>query len=571
MIARNEADLRQIMLGDYLPVAFVGSGLSSNYMDWFSFLESLAQKADDKKGIEMLKGRGRKFLDLDSLLLIADESLPKLPKNDPEDFMRETFLPGVNKQIPSVYNAIVNAPFEFYLTTNYDTNIEDAYKANRGKELEVVLTPEIHKVLRHIREREPFVLKIHGCARRGGRFVIGNEDYHDIIYRNPHVRYVLMSIFATRPIVFMGYGYRDPHISRYLEYERSVLPPGGMRRFTFVKKNELPYYIETRLRRMNVTTVPLDEWTQIESILHQIAFVRVYDHYQRSRIEFRREYDDFINNARKETAWGALMYSYASSDMGLADDVRKVWEIVEKNSIAREYIEENPALNLVYRIIVGQMLKRKKLKEAAAREFKLAAQLARQESIAIRTLRSIAFRYSGIFWLGEGDFAKAEELFERADGVLENEFPFDALDVQKWKALLIGIQNRRKEASDLLTQTAIRAETIGYLKNAAWCRFDAIDQLQEGGLLKTRSAIEDAINQLGKPIELFRKLDHMRGLGEVYYLLAKLKSLKEDAKEIAVKEEIHQHLRSARAMADLSADKRLSDKSDELLNQIDNM
>ena len=265
-MSKRESALRRVMHGDYLPVAFIGSGVSVNCPDWYLFIKKIAELARNNQALQAING-GNHHLDLETLLMIADDSIENINRSTLFDYLNTTFVD--KDEVPSVFHAIVRAPFAFYITTNYDNNIERAYKESRGQHLRVVLPDNIEEALVALRDDEPFVLKIHGCARKGASCVIGREHYRNTIYNNRHVRYVLAAILATRPIVFLGYGQRDPHVTRYFDYERSILPHAVMQRFAFVQRNNTNVVMESYLRRLNVSCIEMDKWDDLKNILEQ--------------------------------------------------------------------------------------------------------------------------------------------------------------------------------------------------------------------------------------------------------------------------------------------------------------
>lgn len=65
-------------------------------------------------------------------------------------------------KVSQIYRHIVTIPFRAYLTTSYDTFIEDAYLLVHGHRLNTFTGTSIHIALEEYREGRPFVLKLHG-------------------------------------------------------------------------------------------------------------------------------------------------------------------------------------------------------------------------------------------------------------------------------------------------------------------------------------------------------------------------------------------------------------------------
>ena len=69
------------------------------------------------------------------------------------------------------------------------------YDSSYGKPLEVVRSNEPERALEFIRSGEPFVDTIHGCAIKGGPYVISKQHYMKTIYGSSRVLAVLHAIY----------------------------------------------------------------------------------------------------------------------------------------------------------------------------------------------------------------------------------------------------------------------------------------------------------------------------------------------------------------------------------------
>lgn len=553
-----ETELRRIMRSERRPVAFVGSGLSTNHGSWEDFVLEITRRAGNMNGVYYLSTPGA-VPDLETLLAVADESVSRMPTPAAtEEFVRQYFATTPGKT-PSVYGALARAPFAFYLTTNYDTNIEDAYHTHWGVRLEVIRSDEPERVLQAIASGTPFVFKIHGCAKFGGPFVIGSGDYQRAVFGNPAVQSVLHAVFATHSIVFMGYGHRDPHIGIYLGYQRQILYRGGPPHFTFVKKLATSGYDQVLYygRRFGISCIEVDDWSVVEVILDQLSFLQLRDDYIGVRRKQADRFHDFIVG-RREAAWGALLYAYASLDIGRTEDCLKLWSVVQDNAALKSHIESIPSLNFVFCLVSGQMLSRKGRRSEAQPQFETMEKLSSSTPHLIRPLRSLGLRYAGIFW-HPTDPKRADGLFTEARAILGTDFPEDLLDHKKWAAVFSGGADPARAALDLVG-VAEEADRIGYLKCGAWCRFGAVQILRRSGISEPSIHQE---NTLMRAIRAFEQLEHMRGLGDSYYLLAEIWHT--DGKSPA---EILPRLELARAMAVIAGYERTIKRCDVLLSSL---
>jgi hypothetical protein len=556
LMSGAETELRRIMRRERRPVAFVGSGLSTNHGSWEDFVLEMARFTSNLTGVQFLSVPGSGH-DLETLLAIADESVSRMPTPAAtEDFVRQYFA-AVPDRVPSVYGALARAPFAFYFTTNYDTNIEDAYQMHWGVPLEVIRSDEPERVLQTIAAGTPFVFKIHGCAKRGGPFVIGSSDYQRAVFGNPAIQSVLHAVFATHSIVFMGYGHRDPHIGIYLGYQRQILYRGGPPHFTFVKKRSKCGYDQGLYygRRFGISCIEIDDWSVVEVILDQLSFLQLRDDYVGIRRKQADRFHDFIVG-RREAAWGALLYARASLDIGRAEDCFKLWRVVQDNATLKDYIESIPSLHFVFCLISGQILNRSDRRPEAQHQFETIEKLASSVPHLIRPLRSLGLRYAGLFWYPT-DPKRADALLSEAYRILGTEFPEDLLDHRKWAAVFVGGSDPRRAALDLVA-IAEEADRIGYIKCGAWCRYGAVQFLRQSGTSEPSIHQESLLMQA---IRAFEQLEHMRGLADSYYLLAEIWHAGGKSPG-----EILPRLELARAMAVIAGYEPMKKRCDALLN-----
>jgi hypothetical protein len=551
-----EVELRKAMRYERKPAAFVGSGLS-NYGSWEEFVLKMAKYAENEIGMKFLLSGVNP--DLETLLAIADESLRLTPSRDKKKFLENCLHPRSDS--PTVYGALVRAPFAFYLTTNYDTNIEDAYREHWGTPLQVMTSDNVPRVLRALAEGTPFVFKIHGCIENGGNIVIGSKDYQRAVFGSPAVQSVLHAVFATHSIVFMGYGHRDPHISMYLGYQRQILPEGGPVHFTFVKKDDACGYDQKEyfVSRFGIECIQVDEWSDIEVILDQLSFLQLRDEYVVTRRKQAERFQEFIKG-KPEAAWGALLYAHASSDTGRAEDCFKLWEAVQENRSLRKKIESRASLHLVFCLVIGKILNRRELQPDAEQQFETVEYLARNavDRDLIRPLRSLGLRHAGIFWHSR-DPKRAELLLSEAEKILGTDFPEDLLDHKKWAAEFSRKMDPHGAATELL-RIAGEADKMKYLECSAWCRYGAVKALKEGAISDLSITLEDV---LMKAIVAFEQLEHMRGLADGHFLLAQI--WHDNGKRIG---DVQSRLELARSMAVIAGYKKKIERCDELLKEI---
>lgn len=549
--------LRRVMLGAYPPVAFIGSGLSTNYPLWPTFLAQLANYVGHRNGKAYFAKLGDSAGDLDVMLAIADECAQK--SEQVAGFIRRLFLNTSRRaDRPPVFNSLVRAPFAYYVTTNYDTNIEDAYHEQYGVDMNVATLDNIDVVFNFILEGKPFLLKLHGCAKGGQHLIIGYRDYQNIIFGDPKVRAVLELVLGSRPVVFMGYGHRDPHISSYLDYQRQRLRDRALPKFTYVKVDMHPFDIsEYYARRYYIDSVHIHGWDQLRSELDQYAYLQMRDRCERIRQNKARLFTDFVTSANRSRAWDAVLYAAASSELGMTQEVRILWEKVENSQDHASVFACDLALALIFHTIAGQMLKRRGQNSQAANEFKKAEAIAKRDRELLPPLRALALRYAGIFALEQKHAAKAWSLFVASKKILdEDQFEEELLDVRKWMALYRArVRREYKEASEELISLAQEANDLGYRKNAAWCRYNAAQESMHAGA--TAMPIRRVRDLAEAALATFEELNQLQGRAYCYLLLARL--IKDSDPE-----QFRWYMRLAQAAAVLAEDERLQKRCQEV-------
>ena len=194
-------------------VIFVGSGVSlwSGLPTWSGLIDQLVayveQAGSDASLIRSEKGKGE-------LLQAASYGFDLLTKQQIGEFIRSACNYGVAKP-HDIHKKIVSFNARCYVTTNYDNLIELAL---REWQPNVFFPPPITN--RQLTETANivtaratnFVFKPHGDASDADSIVLTREQYRDLLPQGE--RYfaleALKTILATRPVVYFGFGLRDP-------------------------------------------------------------------------------------------------------------------------------------------------------------------------------------------------------------------------------------------------------------------------------------------------------------------------------------------------------------------------
>lgn len=144
------------------------------------------------------------------------------------------------------HNLIASIPhFHDIITTNYDTLFEQVYKSDCNVIVSDANCP-------YIDEQKVNIFKIHGNITQPDSIIISKSDYtryFDTI-RNPVMWNYVRSLFATKSVLFIGYGYEDGNIeSIFTKLLESI---GDNRKEIFLIAPNIPSHKVERLHRYRI-------------------------------------------------------------------------------------------------------------------------------------------------------------------------------------------------------------------------------------------------------------------------------------------------------------------------------
>lgn len=212
-------------------VLFIGSGIStwSGLPSWTELIEELAQFIEASGGnAGLVRAEARNG----DLLQAASYGFDQLTKQQIGEFIRNACRYGVAKP-HEIHRKIVSLGPRCFVTTNYDNLIEkslDKWQPDRSYGLPVTnrhLTETADIVqLRAI----DFIFKPHGDAGDIESIILTREQYRQLLPQGERHAALksLETLLLTRPVVYFGFGLRDPDFL----YVRDILAntyKGGIR------------------------------------------------------------------------------------------------------------------------------------------------------------------------------------------------------------------------------------------------------------------------------------------------------------------------------------------------------
>lgn len=208
--------------------AFIGSGASvdSGCPTWTGLVTEVLKKVggDERKTIQ---GQGQfdksvksgNFPRLFSIIekVVGREQLDTIVK-------AQISTAGPASELPQL---IADWPFAGYITTNYDTILQQALDQIGRKGWTSVgnTADEIKKVSGDARR---LVWHVHGSCQlpnNKSKLVLTEEDYDDLYLRSSLVIDQLRSLLAHRRVVFIGFGFKDVEVTRLLRQVGTFCSP----------------------------------------------------------------------------------------------------------------------------------------------------------------------------------------------------------------------------------------------------------------------------------------------------------------------------------------------------------
>jgi hypothetical protein len=203
--------LRQVLKQEDT-VLFIGSGVSlwSGLPSWTGLIQEL---------IDFIKKNGldanltEQELKRGDLLQAASYGFDKLTKPQFAQFIRKASRLGI-AQPHEIHNKIVALGPNCYITTNYDKLLEMSFQRWKSDiYFRTVINTQLTETAEIVGARSnSFLFKLHGDAENSDSIILTREQYRVL---NPggelnHALETARTLMLSRPIVYIGFGLRDP-------------------------------------------------------------------------------------------------------------------------------------------------------------------------------------------------------------------------------------------------------------------------------------------------------------------------------------------------------------------------
>lgn len=143
--------------------------------------------------------------------------------------IRSTFTSPRSRSVSLNHLLTALLPFRGYLTTNYDSLVEDYLSVFSADDIPVFDYSEALKNYAEFTSTRRYVLKLHGCAKKDPeRIVLTSRQYYELLNDQRYIR-LLASLFSSFTTLCVGFSMRDKDFRSLLEerhhlYERRCPP-----------------------------------------------------------------------------------------------------------------------------------------------------------------------------------------------------------------------------------------------------------------------------------------------------------------------------------------------------------
>ncbi|MBD2846409.1 SIR2 family protein [Paenibacillus sp. IB182496] len=193
-------------------VLFIGSGISmwSGLPHWEGLLKLMIDFLVHRGLSEKHRVEIQGMINKGDLLTAASLCASKMRDADLSDFIENTFIKS-NPGPHNIHELIIDLGPTCFITTNYDELIEDIFYTKRKSKLAVVNNDQPAEQAKLQKSgAAKFIFKIHGSINSAKTIVLSKEGYRRLVNENRSTIETLKFLFASRPIIYLGFGLRDP-------------------------------------------------------------------------------------------------------------------------------------------------------------------------------------------------------------------------------------------------------------------------------------------------------------------------------------------------------------------------
>ena len=144
-----------------------------------------------------------------------------------------------------------------FITTNYDTFIEDILTSNGKASISYSYSDISHAIKEHL--DKPGVLHLHGIIRRNEPILVSKEHINNRLLSGNIFIDSLKILIHKRSLLFLGYSLSDPHIGNLLENMRAVLVSENIKHYMVASMDEVVANNYRNSMNIHVIQIPSHE------------------------------------------------------------------------------------------------------------------------------------------------------------------------------------------------------------------------------------------------------------------------------------------------------------------------
>jgi tetratricopeptide (TPR) repeat protein len=216
-------------------VVGAGTSVSLGYPAWRALLDGLGLLAvDAAPGDKEVQTAGAS----DDFLVRA-RVYERVLGNKLRVHIANTYSWPPAKPLGPLHRDLVGIPFEHFLTTNYDTALEEALRTESGglspPHFDLDETAPRGDFIHHVGQRvPPQVIHLHGSSLRSDHIVLTLPDYLEAYILKNDLRFALQNLLAIRPLVFIGFSLSDAYVVQILNELHAYFGPSRRDHFAIV-------------------------------------------------------------------------------------------------------------------------------------------------------------------------------------------------------------------------------------------------------------------------------------------------------------------------------------------------
>ncbi|HEY0150961.1 MAG TPA: SIR2 family protein [Longimicrobium sp.] len=255
-------------------ILYVGAGIStwSGLPTWRGLVQELAIYLEEQGQAPDLV---RREIERNDLLQAASFGVDLLTPQQFAEFIRRVTRWG-EAGPHDVHERLLAIPVRCFVTTNYDRLLEDALQRWRpGQHYRVVTNTQLAETADIVQARATdFVFKPHGDVLDSASIILTREQYRLLHGEKKHVLHSLSTLLISRPVVFVGFGLRDPDFI-YVKDLLSSTYRGGARDLYAIVPDADPAEVDYWRRQYGVHLVSYETYIDTNGAPNHSGFLEL--------------------------------------------------------------------------------------------------------------------------------------------------------------------------------------------------------------------------------------------------------------------------------------------------------